>query len=129
GVITGQLGEAVLMRIAKRFAECSFGVAARNQQENPQVLLTAGRGVIPGHERATASLGLANAEAEPRIDALAIASIPGGLLVVGQVARVIKLMRRREASDRPAFRLSHDRPMLDREWLAQARGVEVVFHG
>ena len=90
GVITGQLGEAVLMGISERLAECSLGVPARDQEENAQVLLAAGRSVEPGDERAAPTLGLANAEAEPGIEPLAISPVPGGLLVVGQVARVIR---------------------------------------
>ena len=103
------------MGVAQGFPQCALRIAVGEEIEDAEPLIGAGRGIEPGDERAAAALGLADAEAEPRVQPAMVAAVPDGLQVVGQVARKEELVRRRKTRHRARAGLRDQRPMPDRQ--------------
>ena len=112
-VIAGQLGEAIAVGVAQGFSQCALGITVGEEIEDAEALVGAGRGVEPGDERTAASLGLADAEAEPLVEPAMLAAVPDGLQVVGQVARKEELVRRRKTRHRARSGLRDQSTMPD----------------
>ena len=95
----GERREAVAVGELEDFLEGVVGPPAAQQVKHAEPLRGAGRGVEPGGVVAASGLGLADAEPGAAVELAVIAARPDGLLVVGIVARVKELVRRREARD------------------------------
>src|SRR5215510_6046925 len=92
----GQFLEAITMGITRDRFERLPRIAAREQIENAEPLLGAGRGIEPGHKAFVTRIGLTDAKSViPHLLAI-VATVPDELQVVRFVLRIEKLVRRRK---------------------------------
>src|SRR6266516_3846052 len=99
GEMAGQFLVAVAMCVTRDGIERLQTIAAREQIENTETLLRAGRRVEPRHEAFITGVRLANAETVIPHPLAVVPPVPDELQVVGFVLRVEKLVRCRKYRD------------------------------
>src|SRR5437588_1893883 len=95
----GQFLVAVAMGVTRDGIERLPRIAAREQIENTEPLLRAGRRVEPRHESFITGVRLAYAKSVITHPLAVVPPVPEELEVVGFVLRIEKLMRRRKYRD------------------------------
>ena len=102
----------------------AFGRVASDQVKHAEPLHGIRRRIEPGDEVAATAFGLADAKTCSIVQAPVIAAGPDGRLVVGEVARKEKLVRRGKTGHRAPLALDHDRPVITAGTIG---GVELEF--